>query len=119
MEVHPLRPQRPHRPNAYATLAQVSLIWWTLAACSELTVAPTDGWLANLPAESLLRRALADQDAELLFSHVWTPDPGQVGYLLWCRLDDPDWQDLLGLMDTYRTLRRQAATDAVILRSDT
>lgn len=102
-----------------AALAQVSLIWWTLAACSELTVAPTSGWLASLPAESLLRRALADQDAGLLFSHVWTPDPGQVGYHLWCRLDDPDWQDLLGLMDTYRTLRRQAATDAVILRSAT
>ena len=34
-----------------------------------------------------------------------------MGYRLWRRLDDRDWQDLLGLMDTYRALRRNAATE--------
>ena len=37
--------------------------------------------------------------------------PGHMGYRLWRRLDDRDWQDLLALMDTYRALRRTAAPD--------
>jgi len=92
-------------------LAQVSMVWWHLAACSELTVAPLDALLPALPEESVLRRALVDQDAGLLFASVWTLDPGHMGYRLWRCLDDRDWQDLLGLMDTYRALRRNAATD--------
>jgi len=92
-------------------LAQVSMVWWYLAACAELTVAPLDALLPALPEESVLRRALVDQDAGLLFASVWTLDPGQMGYRLWRRLDDRDWQDLLALMDTYRALRRTAAPD--------
>ncbi|MDN5869223.1 MAG: ParB N-terminal domain-containing protein [Nitrococcus sp.] len=92
-------------------LAQVSMVWWHLAACAELTVAPLEALLPCLPEESVLRRALVDQDAGLLFASVWTLDPGHMGYRLWCRLDDRDWQDLLGLMDTYRALRRNAAAD--------
>ena len=92
-------------------LAQVSMVWWHLAACSELTVAPLDALLHALPEESVLRRALVEQDAGLLFASVWTLDPGHMGYRLWRRLDDRDWHDLLGLMDTYRALRRNAATD--------
>ena len=92
-------------------LAQVSMVWWHLAACSELTVAPLDALLPALPEESVLRRALVEQDAGLLFASVWTLDPGHMGYRLWHRLDDRDWRDLLSLMDTYRALRRNAATD--------
>ena len=92
-------------------LAQVSMVWWYLAACAELTVAPLDALLPSLPEESVLRRALVDQDAGLLFASVWTLDPGHMGYRLWRRLDDRDWQDLLALMDTYRALRRTAAPD--------
>lgn len=92
-------------------LAQVSMVWWYLAACAELTVAPLDALLPALPEGSVLRRALVDQDAGLLFASVWTLDPGHMGYRLWHRLDDRDWQDLLSLMDTYRTLRQSAAAD--------
>lgn len=92
-------------------LAQVSMVWWYLAACAELTVAPLDALLPALPEESVLRRALVDQDAGLLFASVWTLDPGHMGYRLWRRLDDRDWQDLLALMDTYRALRRTSAPD--------
>lgn len=92
-------------------LAQVSMVWWYLAACAELTVAPLDALLPALPEESVLRRALVDQDAGLLFASVWTLDPGHMGYRLWRRLDDRDWQDLLALMDTYRALRRNGAPD--------
>ena len=90
-------------------LAQVSMVWWHLAACAELTVAPLDALLPALPEESVLRRALVDQDAELLFASVWTLDPGHAGYRLWRRVDERDWQDLLGLMDAYRALHRTAA----------
>ncbi len=92
-------------------LAQVSMVWWHLAACAEVTVAPLDALLPALPAESILRRALVEQDAGLLFASVWTLDPGHTGYRLWRGLDDRDWQDLLGLMDAYRALHRAAASD--------
>jgi hypothetical protein len=84
------------------------MVWWHLAACAELTVAPLDALLPALPEESVLMRALVEQDAGLLFASVWTLDPGHTGYRLWRRLDERDWQDLLGLMDAYRTIHRIA-----------
>lgn len=97
------------------TLAQVCLLWWQLAACAEMTYAPLDSIIPLLPAESVLRRALEEEDAELLFSSIWTLDPGHTGYRLWHSLPDRDWQDLLSLMDTYRRIRHLAAeTDVMI-----
>jgi len=89
-------------------LAQVSMIWWQLAAGCELTVAPIDLLLPALAEGSVLYRALEDQDAGLLFSSVWTLDPGHSGYRLWRCLDDKAWSDLLALMETYRALYRVA-----------
>ena len=91
------------------TLAQVSMVWWYLAAASEVTVAPVEQLLPSFDDESVLRRALEDQDAGLLFSSVWTLDPGHMGFRLWCRLDERDWRDLLDLMETYRALHQAAA----------
>ncbi|MBV2137107.1 MAG: ParB N-terminal domain-containing protein [Candidatus Thiodiazotropha sp. (ex Ctena orbiculata)] len=90
------------------TLAQICMLWWQLAACSEMTFAPLDSILPVLPDDSLLRRALEDQDAELLFNNIWTLDPGHTGYRLWQSLHDRDWRDLLNLMDTYRSIRHLA-----------
>jgi hypothetical protein len=84
------------------------MVWWHLAACAELTVAPLEALLPALPGESVLKRALTEQDAGLLFASIWTLDPGHAGYRLWRRLDEHDWQDLLGLMEAYRTLHRVA-----------
>jgi ParB family protein of integrating conjugative element (PFGI_1 class) len=100
-------------------LAQVSMVWWHLAACAELTVAPLDTLLPALPQESVLRRALVEQDAGALFAGVWTLDPGQTGYRLWRRLNERDWQDLLGLMATYRALHATAAASGQDLWSPT
>ena len=47
----------------------------------------------------MLRRALEEQDAGLLFASVWTLDPGHMGYRLWRRLDARNWKDLVDLMD--------------------
>lgn len=90
-------------------LAQVSMLWWQLAACSEMTFAPLEAIVPLLPADSLLRRALEDQDADLLFNSIWTLDPGHTGYRLWRTLHDRDWRDLVDLMETYRDIRRLAA----------
>lgn len=92
-------------------LAQVSMVWWHLAAASEMTVAPVEHLLPVLGDESVLRRALEEQDAGLLFSSVWTLDPGHMGFRLWRRLDARNWKDLVDLMETYRALH-QAATNA-------
>ena len=90
------------------TLSRLSLLWWHLAACAEMTVAPVDAVLATLAGDSVLRRALETADAGLLFARVWTLDPGQAGFRLWRLLDARDWQDLLDLLATYRALHRVA-----------
>lgn len=92
-------------------LAQVSMVWWHLAAASEMTVAPVEHLLPVLGEDSVLRRALEEQDAGLLFSSVWTLDPGHMGFRLWRRLDARSWKDLVDLMETYRALH-QAAKNA-------
>jgi len=91
-----------------ATLGQLSLIWWQLAACAELTVAPIASIVPHLPIESVLRQALEQQDLARLFDSVWTLDPGQTGHGLWRRLGDRDWMDLLNLMDNYRRMHHLA-----------
>jgi hypothetical protein len=90
-------------------LARVSLLWWQLAACAELTVAPLDVLLPSLPEGSALRRALVDRQQDVLFAHVWPLDPGHTGERLWRHLDERAWQDLVNLMDTYRAIHRTAS----------
>jgi hypothetical protein len=90
------------------TLAQLCTLWWQLAACSEMTFAPLESILPILPADSLLRRALDEQDGELLFRSIWTLDPGHTGYRVWQALPERDWRDLIELMETYRQLRHRA-----------
>jgi hypothetical protein len=97
------------------TLGQVSMLWWHLAACAEMTVAPLEAVVATLSDDSILRQALDNQDAGLLFNSVWTLDPGHTAYRLWRQLGDQDWQDLLNLMDTYRLIHRAAADTQVRL----
>lgn len=97
------------------TLGQISMLWWHLAACAEMTVAPLEAVVASLSNDSILRRALESQDAGLLFNSVWTLDPGHTGYRLWRQLGERDWQDLLDLMDTYRRIHRAAEASQIRL----
>jgi len=96
-------------------LAQVCMLWWQLAACAEMTYAPLESIIPVLPADSVLRRALEEEDGELLFSSIWTLDPGHTGYRLWRPLPDRDWRDLLTLMETYRQIRHLAAETGTAL----
>jgi hypothetical protein len=89
-------------------LGQVSCLWWQLAACAELTVAPRAQVLAYIDPESGLYAVLSTEDPDRLFQAVWTLDPGHWGYQLWRQLSDPDWRDLIQLMDTYRALHKHA-----------
>ncbi|MFV0477662.1 MAG: ParB family protein [Parahaliea sp.] len=93
----------------------VSALWWQLAASSELTVAPTDIVLTYLDKDSLLYQALVSHDAGLLFSSVWTPDPGHLNSQLWQQLNPPDWQHLLQMMESYRAIKRLAFDTGVEL----
>ena len=101
-----------------AALAQVSMIWWQLIACAEMTVAPINCLLPHLAPSTVLYRALRDQDAGLLFNAVWTLDPGQLGFRLWRTLGDEDWSDLQTLMIYYRKVHRAAdLTGAALWRT--
>jgi hypothetical protein len=97
------------------TLAQVSALWWVLAACSEMTVAPLDQLLPAMEDGSVLKQALREQDAQLLFSRVWTLDPGHMGHRLWRRLDERGWDEFVSLIQTYRRLHRTAEATGVSL----
>ena len=97
------------------TLGQISMLWWHLAACAEMTVAPLEAVIAPLSDGSVLKQALESQDAGLLFNSVWTLDPGHTGYRLWRQLGEKDWQDLLNLMDTYRRIHREAEASQIRL----
>ncbi|MCP4129161.1 MAG: chromosome partitioning protein ParB [Gammaproteobacteria bacterium] len=97
------------------SLSQVSMVWWQLAACAEMTVAPVEAIIATLPGESVLRQALEQQDAGLLFNSVWTLDPGHTGYQLWRRLGEHDWNDLLNLMSNYRQIHHLAESSGIRL----
>ena len=68
-----------------------------VASCCRIrtTAAPVEHLLPVLGQDSVLRRAL-EQDAGLLFSSVWTLDPGHMGFRLWRRLDARNWKDLGG-----------------------
>ena len=94
-------------------LAQICMLWWQLAACAEMTFAPIESIVPALPSDSVLRRALEEQDAELLFNSIWTLDPGHTGYRLWHPLHERDWTDLLNLMDTYRRIRHLAVETGI------
>jgi hypothetical protein len=95
------------------TQARVSALWWVLAACSEMTVAPLEYLLPALEEDSVLKQALREQDAELLFSRIWTLDPGHMGHRLWRRLDEQGWGELLSLMETYRRIHHTAEETGV------
>ena len=95
------------------SLSQLTMLWWQLAACAEMTCAPLESILPLLPDESTLRRALETEEADLSFDRIWTRDPGHTGYRLWRPLDDRDWRDLLALMETYRRIRRISADTGV------
>ena len=101
-------PQELHEVLDPDTFGLVSALWWQLAASSELTSAPVDCVLAHLDKDSVLYQALASHDAGLLFGGVWTPDPGHLNSQLWQLLNPPDWQSLLQLMESYRSLKRLA-----------
>lgn len=89
-------------------LSVVSALWWQLAASSELTIAPVDIVLAYIAEGSALHQALANHDAGLLFSCVWTPDPAHLSSQLWRQLNPLDWQLLLQIMESYRAIKRLA-----------
>ena len=89
-------------------LGCVSMLWWQLVACAELTVAPLAALLPRLNPSSLVYQALDTQDPKELFRRVWTLDPGQVGYRLWRTLNADDWADLVALMTCYRALHQAA-----------
>lgn len=85
------------------------MLWWQLAACSEMTAAPAGALLPELVPGSVLHKALEARDTAMLAERVPVPDPGHAGDHLWRRLHEQDWNHLIRLMDTYRRIRLLAA----------
>lgn len=106
-------------PEAARPPQQVYALWWQLAACSEVTVAPPDQIVPRLPADFLLRRALETHNHALLLEQVPVSGPGHTGYELWCTLHEQDWNDLVRLLDNYRRIRRGAAEAGIPLWGST
>lgn len=94
-----------------AAATQVWMIWWWLAACSEAALIPPDVVVAVLSEGSALRTVLLEREHHALPDSAHALDPWYLGQQFWSRLDERDWQDLLALMDTYRSLRQQFEGD--------
>ena len=72
--------------------------------------APNDAALAGAGIPAITATTAAVNAAPgLLFSSVWTLDPGHMGFRLWRRLDARDWRDLVDLIETYRAVHQAAA----------
>ena len=84
------------------------MLWWQLAACSELTCAPPAALARTLPKGSRLRHAIRTRDIAWLKAQVEVADPAQAIACLWRSLHEQDWNDLVRLMDTYRRLHLRA-----------
>lgn len=84
----------------------VTAVWWQLAACSEVMVAPSVQVVSQLKEGSSFQAAVADQDPNQLFAAIPPLEPGLVGSQLWRWLTDEDWQTLVALTETYRVLHR-------------
>ena len=93
------------------------MLWWQLAACSELTCAPPAALARTLPKGSRLRRAIKTRDIAWLKAQVEVADPAQAIACLWCSLHEQDWNDLVRLMDTYRRLHLRAQAHGAALWS--
>lgn len=88
-------------------LAQlVMAVWWQLAACAEVMVAPPAQMNALLQEGSVLQAAIADQDSSQLFKAIAPLEPGLAGAHLWRWLSDHDWKTLVALIGAYRVLHR-------------
>jgi hypothetical protein len=59
--------------------------------------------------------ALIDSDLARLLDAVPTYHVSQLAAVLWSRMDEPHWQDLVALMATHRQLRQVAAHQHVAL----
>ena len=96
-----------------AERARISLVWWHLAACAEITVAPPEALLNELPPDSRLRRTLGGMDTVEFLGSDLRIDPGQAGFRLWRTAGERDWRDVLALMGAYRALHRHAAAAGI------
>lgn len=93
----------------------VSAIWWQLAASCELTAVPVNVIQQRLDPASPLLQALLARSPQRLLSAVWSSNPGLLNAQLWRLLPHPEWQKLLRLMETYRSIKRLAVEAGIDL----
>jgi ParB family protein of integrating conjugative element (PFGI_1 class) len=93
----------------------VAAIWWQLAASCELTVVPVKVIQQRLDPASPLQQALLARSPQRLLSAVWSSNPGLLNAQLWRLLPHPEWQKLLRLMETYRSIKRLAVEAGIDL----
>jgi len=89
-------------------LAQVSTMWWQLAAFAEMTMAPAELLEATVDDDSPLNRGEQGKAQLPLTDTVLSLDPGSQAHQFWRQLNHEDWCDWLCLAHNYREMHRMA-----------
>ena len=92
-------------PTQFAT---TTALWWQLLTYADMQDAPQDWLLPLLPATSLVRSLLLEQNPAVLEPRLAPIHPGFFGQVLWRCVDTRDWSDLRQLQATYRSLHELA-----------
>ena len=91
-------------PGYSQSLRLAAAVWWYLAACCEITVAPDEYVFPHLDEDSFLHRVLSRREYGRLCEQVWIPDPASLIAKLGSCLDEVDWQLLMQMTRIYRAL---------------
>ena len=106
--LHDVPPLALTEPDGTDMPLMVSALWWQLAACSAIAEAPTDAVLHYIERNSILYKALSAHNVELLIDSIEPPNAFWMTSKFWQQLSPPDWQLYLRMLETCRSIKRQA-----------
>lgn len=111
--------------EAETKLARATL-WWFLATVAEQFHGPPEAVAMRVPeawSGKPIARVMSDPDnarhADLLAEFALIDFGPLMGPLVFARVDDRDWADLLDLLDAYRRLKRSAGATGSLWPAET
>ncbi len=103
------------RENVSDETIRMSQIWWHLMACSETENAPVTVVQKLLLPSSATRQMVETGSVQALDGKILITTPSASSYSLWSKMDDTDWQTLVAMMNTYRTIKKLVAEQSLEL----
>jgi len=83
-----------------------TMLWWHLAACTEMEATPVEIVRKCLIEDSPMRQVIETQSLHPLEGKIVTPPPSYISSSLWSQVNEEDWRTVLDMMHTYRAIRK-------------